>query len=487
MTKEIRRLSIIVVFMFVALFASTSIIQVVSASELAGDENNRRTLYDSYEVRRGPIIAGGEQIARSQSTDDLYAFQRVYEDPEVWSTVTGWMNPALRTSERIERAMNQELAGLADSQFFARVEQVITGQAPRGSSVELTLDPDVQRAAYAAMTDAGYTGAVVALEPDTGRVLALVSTPGFDANRLAAHNTEAANTAYETLSDDPLRPLMNRAIAGDLYPPGSTFKLIVAAAALESGEYDADSTFDNEVTYTAPGTTHEIMNATRGTCGSGDEVTLATAISLSCNVPMAQLAVELGDDAIREMAERFGFGAERSIPLPVTPSSYPATLSDDLTAQTGFGQGDVRSTPLQVAMEAAGIANGGVVMDPRMVDQVVGDDLSVQEQYTSTEFGRAVEEDVAQTVTQMMVESVESGAATGARIDGVDVAGKTGTAENGPGEPYTLWFTGFAPADDPEVAVAVVVENGGGMGQEGSGNTIAAPIAKKVMEAVLAQ
>jgi peptidoglycan glycosyltransferase len=199
---------------------------------------------------------------------------------------------------------------------------------------------------------------------------------------------------------------------------------------------------------------------------------------------MAELAVELGDDTIREMAEKFGFNRSFDIPLTSTPSSYPQGLDDAQTALTGFGQGQVTATPLQIAMVSAGIANDGVVMNPQMVDAVIGNDLSVIRSFDSTEFGRAMEPDVADEVTSAMVASVSNGAAQGARIDGVDVAGKTGTAENG-NRPHTLWFTGFAPADDPAVAVAVVVENGGGQGQSGSGDTIAAPIAKKVIEAVL--
>ncbi|MBP2436872.1 peptidoglycan D,D-transpeptidase FtsI family protein [Microbacterium amylolyticum] len=489
MTKEIRRLSMIVVLMFVALLASTSFIQVFNQRTLAEDPNNRRTLYDSYEVRRGPIIAGGEQIARSQSTDDIYAFQRTYPDPEMWSAVTGWLNPALNSATGIEQAMNQQLSGFADSAFLSRLEQIFTGQTPRGSSVELSLLPDVQRVAYEEMANRGYTGAVVAIEPDTGRILALVSTPGYDTNLIASHDPGSANEAYNNLENDEGRPLDNRAISGNTYPPGSTFKLVLAAAAIESGEYTAESTFDNPVSYTPPGTTASVFNATRGTCGSGDEVTLETAIRLSCNVPLAELAVELGDDAIREQAEKLGFNAEMSIPLRVTPSTYPTTgLDDAQTALTGFGQGRVTSTPLAIAMMSAAIANDGVLMDPRMVDQVMGHDLSVQERFAPSEFGQAMDAETAKTVTEMMVSSVADGSSTSARIDGVDVAGKTGTAEVGEGdEPYTLWFTGFAPADDPQVAVAVVVENGGGMGQQGSGNTIAAPIAKKVMEAVLAQ
>ena len=330
----------------------------------------------------------------------------------------------------------------------------------------------------------GLQGAVVAMDPKTGRILALASTPGFDTNSMATHDANAANATYDQLVADPGKPLSNRAIAGDLNPPGSTFKIVVAAAAYASGEWTPESTLPNPASYTLPGSNSRVSNAWGSTCGSGATVTIAEAIRLSCNIPMAELAVELGDDTIREMAEKFGFNRSFDIPLTSTPSSYPQGLDDAQTALTGFGQGQVTATPLQIAMVSAGIANDGVVMNPQMVDAVIGNDLSVIRSFDSTEFGRAMEPDVADEVTSAMVASVSNGAAQGARIDGVDVAGKTGTAENG-NRPHTLWFTGFAPADDPAVAVAVVVENGGGQGQSGSGDTIAAPIAKKVIEAVL--
>lgn len=486
MTKELRRLSIIVLIMFLALFGSTSAIQVFQANSLADQPQNRRTLFDSYETQRGAIIAGGREIATSVPSDDVYVWQRQYADSPMWSHVTGYLNPSLASATNLEQVMGQELSGTAGSAFFSRIEQIVTGQPPRGSSVILSLDPEVQRAAYDAM--AGLTGAVVAIEPDTGRILAMVSTPGYDANQLAAHDPEATNEAYRALDEDPTRPLQNRALAGDVNPPGSTFKLVVAAAAFESGEYDADSKLPNPATYRLPQSSSTVHNASGTTCGPGKTVSIATAIELSCNVPFAELAVELGDEAIRETAERLGFNHDFSVPLPVTPSTYPSTITDDAqTALSGFGQGQVQATPLQIAMVSGAIANGGTVMNPYAVDQVVGADLSVQQSFSPSTFGDAMDQDTAELIRDAMVASVQDGAATGARIDGVDVAGKTGTAEMGGDNPYTLWFTGFAPADDPEIAVAVVVEDGGGQGQSGSGNTIAAPIAKKVMEAVLSR
>lgn len=470
-------------FMFLALFASTSWIQVINAEQLAQNPRNTRALYDSYEVQRGSIIASGSAIASSVPSDDVYSWQRVYTDADMWAPVTGYINPALGSATGIEQAMNSYLSGTAGSQFLSRIERIFTGQPPRGSNVALTLDAAVQRAAYEALGD--LEGGVIAIEPATGRVLAMVTSPSYDTNLLAAHNTSEVNATYDALVADPLQPLSNRAIGGDLNPPGSTFKLVIASAALASGEYTPESTLPNPASYTLPQSSAVIYNDTRGTCGPGATVTIADALRLSCNIPMAELAVELGDDAIREEAERYGFNRSFELPLVSTPSSYPRALDDAQTALTGFGQGQVTATPLQMAMVSAGIANGGVVMSPRMVDRVIAPDLSVQETYDDVEFGRALDEQLADQMVAMMVANVSEGIATGARIDGVDVAGKTGTAENGPDQPYTLWFTGFAPAENPEVAVAVVVENGGGQGQSGSSNLIAAPIAKKVMEAVL--
>lgn len=483
MNKELRRLSAVVLVMFLALFASTSWIQVIQADALYANENNTRALYDSYQVQRGAIIASGEAIAYSVPSDDVYSFQRVYPDADLWAPVTGWINPVLGSSSGIEQAANEELSGTSGSQFFQRIEQIVTGQKPRGSNVELSLDAAVQRVAHDSL--AGYEGAVIAIEPSTGRVLAMATSPSFDTNTLAAHSSSEVLGAYAELESDPLHPLFNRTIGGNLYPPASTFKLVVASAALASGDYTPQSTFPNPAEWRIPGTNNTLRNFDRGTCGPGETVTLADALRLSCNIPMAELAVELGDDALREEAEKYGFNSSFEMPLVSTPSVFPSNLNDARTALAGFGQGDVRATPLQMAMVSAGIANDGVVMAPRMIDRVIAPDLSVLQETESTEFGEAIDEDVAADMTAMMVRNVSAGAASGARIDGVDVAGKTGTAENGDDDPYTFWFTGFAPAENPQVAVAVVIENGAGMGQSGQSNLTAAPIAKAVMEAVL--
>ena len=387
MTKELRRLSILMLLMFLALFASTSVIQVVQAETLAENSRNTRALYDSYEVQRGSIIASGAALASSVPSNDVFSWQRVYSDAAMWAPVTGYINPALGAATGIEQAENQELSGTAGSQFLARIERIFTGQPPRGSNVELSLDAAVQRAAYDAL--GSLEGAVVAIEPATGRVLAMVTSPSYDTNLLASHNTDEVNAVYDALVADPAHPLSNRAIGGDLNPPGSTFKLVVASAALASGEWTPESTLPNPASYQLPQSSNVIFNASGGACGPGDTVTIADALRLSCNIPFAELAVELGDTAIREEAEKYGFNTSLAIPLESTASSYPRALDDPQTALTGFGQGQVTATPLQMAMVSAGIANEGLVMNPRMVDQVIGADLSVEQTFQDTEFGRA--------------------------------------------------------------------------------------------------
>ena len=253
--------------MFLALFASTSWIQVVNADTLAQNSRNTRALYDSYEVQRGSIIVSGSAIASSVPSNDVFAWQRVYTDAQMWGHVTGWINPALGSATGIEQAMNQALSGTASSQFLSRIDRIFTGQPPRGSNVVLTLDAAVQRAAYDALGD--LQGAVIAIDPETGKVLAMVSSPDFDTNLLAAHDADAVNAYYDQLVADPADPLFDRTIGGDLNPPGSTFKLVVASAALASGDYTPESTLPNPASYQLPQSSNVVFNATRGAVRAG--------------------------------------------------------------------------------------------------------------------------------------------------------------------------------------------------------------------------
>jgi peptidoglycan glycosyltransferase len=476
--KPLRRVSVLVMMMFVALFVSTTVIQYVQRGDLQADGRNSRTFYASFKTERGQILVDGEPIAFSTKVEDRYTYQRVYGAGPMYSTVTGYFTVQPSTGG-LESDLNSYLSGNSDEQFLDRINAILTGSDPQGASVELTIDPVVQQAAWDALGD--YAGAVVAIDPRTGAILALVSKPTYDPNQLAVHDPNQVEANYQSLLADPSDPLIDRGIGGDLNPPGSTFKLVVTATALESGQFTPDSEFPNPVSLVLPGTSTSIFNSGDGDCGGLATATIATALRLSCNVPFAQLAGTLGDDAIRAEAEKFGFGSSFDLPMSSTPSEYPQTQSDAETYLSGFGQASVRASPLQMAMVSAAIANGGVLMKPTVVESILAPDLTVLQSLQPEVYSTPLNVQNAATMTQMMVNGVSNGVANNARINGVAVAGKTGTAENGEGEPYTLWFTGFAPADNPQVAVAVVLEDRPNC----CGNTLAAPIARKVMEAVL--
>lgn len=478
MNRPLRRVTIVVVALFVALFASTSTLQVFAASSLNADSRNTRTLYASFSTQRGAIIVGQEAIAQSVASDDDWQYLRTYSSPEMYSAITGYFT-LTQGITGLEYSLNSYLSGTTGSQFFTQVNNLITGQKAQGASVTLTIDQKVQQAAWDALGD--NQGAVVALNPQTGAIIAMVSKPGYDTNLLASHDTASVISEYNTLLNDPSDPLFNRAIGGDLYVPGSTFKLVVATAALENG-YTMDSTFANPASLTLPNTTTSIQNSTSGKCGgiSSDTVTLKQALQYSCNIPFAELGLALGQDKIKAVADAYGFDDTVDIPMTSTASQYPTGMDDAETMMSAFGQYNVRVSPLQMAMISAAIANGGTEMYPNIVKQIRSSTLDTLEDFTPTVYATPISSTVASTLTSMMVNNVDNGYASSAKIDGVSVAGKTGTAQNGVGQKYTLSFTGFAPSTDPQVAVAVFVEN-----QDASSNEIAAPIAKKVMEAVL--
>ena len=481
MNRQVRRVGLFLTVMFVALFAMASSIQVLRTQSLYQDPRNVRAAYETYKTQRGSILVGEQEVVTSDPINDQYRFLRNY-DSVLYSSVVGYFS-IFSGSSGIERSMNSLLSGQSSAQFFEQINALLDGTPVTGAAIELSLDADIQKAAWDAL--GARKGAVVAMDPATGRIIAMVSKPGFDANLLAGHSSQATTSAYRVLLDDPDSPLVNRAIGGDLYHPGSVFKIVVAAAALESGRYSTGTTFENLDRYRLPGTTTYINNSNNSTCGDGALVTLETALIRSCNIPFAILAVDLGQDRIRAQAELMGFGDELAIPLTVTPSIYPQDMELPQVALSGFGQFDVRTTPLQIAMSTAAIANQGVLMKPQLIDQVVASNLNVLSQPQPQVFSSPMSRETAALLTRMMVDSVEFGAASNAGISSIAVAGKTGTAENGTDEPYTLWFTGFAPAESPEIVVTVVVEDGGGIGQNGTGNQVAAPIAKAVMQAVL--
>ncbi|MGN6413702.1 peptidoglycan D,D-transpeptidase FtsI family protein [Flexivirga sp.] len=482
MNAPIRRLGLVVAAMFCALLVATTLIQFVQARSLDDRPGNRRTLLASYSKERGSILVGGSSAAVSKPTDDQYKWLRTYPQGSLYADVTGYFSFTYG-STGIERSYNDFLNGSSDKLFYRRLIDIVTGQSAQGASVQLTLNAKAQQAATQALGN--QKGAVVALDPRTGAILAMVTSPSYDPNKLSSHNLDEVQRAFTRLSKDPDQPLLNRAINGNLYPPGSTFKLVDAAAALESGNYTPQSTLPGPATLRLPGTNSYLPNDFPGNCGAHDKVSLKRALTISCNTAFASLGMTLGQDTVRSMATKFGFGKSLSIPMSVTPSVFPTDLNQPQLAQSAIGQYDVRATPLQIAMISAAIANGGKEMTPYLVQSVRDKNLDVIQTTDPKEFSHPVSESTAKDLTNMMESVVSQGTGTNAAIPGIKVAGKTGTAEHGAGRNADVWFTGFAPADNPKVAVAVLVENGGTVGQEASGGLVAAPIAKQVMEAVI--
>ncbi len=478
MNGTIRRTALVLALMFGALLINVNVIAVLRDDELRNRDANTRLVIEEYDHQRGSILVGRRAVAKSVATDGRLRYQRVYTDGEVFAAATGYYS--LYGATGIEKTENALLSGSDDRLFVDRLTNLFTGRQPQGGNVVLTLDSDAQRAAFEGL--AGQQGAVVALNPRTGAVLALATSPSFDPNPLASHDPSVVSKTYDRLESDPADPLLDRPIQ-QTYPPGSLFKVVVAAAALSSGRYSPATKVPAPAVLDLPQTDRVIGNYDGLPCFGGT-ATLTQALAISCNTAFAGIGLDLGDDALRKQAEAFGFNQAFTIPLPVVPSVFPKDLDPPQTAQSAIGQFDVRSTVLQMALVASGVANEGVVMQPYLVAQEQAPDLSVLSATEPEVFSEAVSPTVAAELSDMMVAVVTDGTGGNAAIPGVTVAGKTGTAQDGDRPPH-VWFMAFAPAEDPEVAVAVLVENGGEQGDEATGGTVAAPIARAVMEAVL--
>lgn len=487
MNKPIRTLSLFCGLLFLVLLGNATYLQYFKASSLNESTLNRRVIEASFARERGAILVDGEPVARSVKSDDRYKWQRRYPNPNLYAHVTGWFS--FYSQSGIERAQNPILSGEDPQLFATRLADLLGSGEPKGGSVELTIDPAAQRAAYdglRALGD-GIQGSVVALDPGTGRVLAMVSLPSYDPNRLASHDLDKVSAADRELEARKDQPKQNRALRTTL-PPGSTFKLVTAAAAIENGLYDAESMVPAGAGYQLPQSSSVVHNATGSACNP-DRVTLKYALEWSCNTTFAKIAVELGEEKMRETAEAFGFNDTALTDLPgQVESAYPDNLDAPQTGLAGFGQSDVRATPLQMAMVAAGIANRGVVMKPHVVDEIRSPDFDSLGTTSPEVYKRAISAAASRQLTDMMVGVVEQGTAGSAAIPGIRVAGKTGTAQTGRDDISNYaWFTSFAPAEDPQVAVAVMIQNSNRTNDEISGGGLAGPIAKAVMEAVINQ
>jgi peptidoglycan glycosyltransferase len=479
MNKPLRRVALAMMVMVVLLMANATYVQVINANSLRNSPGNMRTIFAEYSQERGQIIAGGQPLATSVPTQDKLKYLRTYPAGPAFAPLTGYYSFVYGTSG-VENAQNNVLNGSDDSLAFNRLSDMVTGQTPKGGNVDLTINPAMQQAAYEGLTSKGFQGSVVALNPKTGAILAMANAPSYDPNPLAGHDSDQVDNSWKQLNSAPGQPMMNRAVS-ELYPPGSTFKLIDTAAALQGG-FTPSSTVTTAPSITLPNSTTQLPNFDNETCPGN---TLTLALAYSCNTAYAEVAGQVGPDRLRQTAAGFGFGQDLQVPMPVTKSDLGPMPDAASVYQSGIGQRDVRVTPMQNAMVTAAIANGGALMKPQLVQDTKAPDLSVLQSFQPQKMNQAIPPTIAQQIKDMMLVTEQKTSGAG-KIPNVQIASKTGTAQHGADTNFPDgWYVAFGPAQDPTIAVAVIVENGGDKGANAVGATIAAPIGRAVIRAGL--
>ncbi|KAF4406764.1 MULTISPECIES: penicillin-binding protein 2 [Streptomyces] len=483
MIRQTRHLAAFLLLLLIALLATASRIQVLDSERYEENEANRRQAVARYSQPRGDIHVGGEPVTGSRDTGERLAYERTYTNGPLYAPVTGYASQAYGTS-LLENAEDDLLSG-TDGRLsrFPLWTSLTREQQPPGD-VHTTIDPAVQRAAAGALGSA--RGAVAAVEPSTGKILALVSSPSYDPERFSGSGSAAAR-AWQRLNAAENRPMLNRALR-QTYPPGSTFKVVTAAAALDSGLVrDLDEPTDSPAPYTLPGTSTELTNEAAG-C---EDATLRHAFEVSCNTVFARLGVRAGLGTMVDTAEKSGFNDDGlRIPSRVAESVFDTDMNDSQLALSAIGQYNTAATPLQMAMVASAVANDGELRRPYLVDHLTdagGDRIATTRPRT---YERVMDSSTARSLAELMRGVVTDGTGTNAAVPGAEVGGKTGTAQHGvenEGIPYA-WFISWAKAegaDDPAVAVAVVVEDAEADRADISGGGNAAPVARRVMEAAL--
>ncbi|MGH9009864.1 MAG: peptidoglycan D,D-transpeptidase FtsI family protein [Acidimicrobiia bacterium] len=484
MNRQVRRVGIAVVGCFVALFVQLNYLQVVKADSLANDARNVRAVKRAFSDPRGEILTSdGTIVARSQPVDDQFERLRTYPTGPLFGHVSGFFSFNFGASG-VEHVYNADLSGRRPEQQFRNLGDWLIGKERTGDAV-LSLSNVAQEVAREALGD--RRGSVVVLDPSTGEVVALWSNPSYDPSPLADHSTKKAQEAYDTYTADPSNPMLARAFR-ERYPPGSTFKVVTASTAIETGTATPQTSYPSIRFLDLPQSDKQLRNFGGSTCGG----TMAESFRRSCNTTFGQIGLDLGEKLIDGM-KAFGITEDVPFDLPEARSGgpIPGTFEKNKPsfANAAIGQGDVAVTPLQMATVAAAIANGGVLMAPHVVREIRDADGRVIRRIGPDEWKRAVQPTTAAAVTQMMIDVVKRGTGTAAAVPGYTVAGKTGTAEapGGPdGNAPHAWFIGFAPAEAPRFAIAVIVERGGDLGDEATGGRVAAPVAGKVLAKLLA-
>jgi penicillin-binding protein A len=484
MNPAIRKVGIGLTVLLLVLVAQLTYLQIVDANSLKHNPRNVRELLAAANRTRGDVVSSdGTILARSQRVSDgtVFKYLRQYPTNELFSQVVGYQSFVFG-STGVENSYRNDLTGQTLQLQLHNIPGLLSGNNNTGTVV-LSLRADLQRAAQAAL---GFQrGSVVLMDVKTGAILAMYSNPSFNPNPLVTHDSKAAQAAFTALSQNPDKPNLPRAYR-ERYPPGSSFKTVTASVALEDGVANPNTVFPFRTQLTLPQTTNTLKNFGGENCGG----TLTESFTQSCNTTFGQLGLQLGDQFVPGMA-KFGIGS--TPPLDVNPGAVPSVgpapgtfqASQPQFAFAGIGQGEVAVTPLQMALVADGIANGGVIMTPHVAKEIRDSNDKLVRTIDPSPWMTATTPQVAAAVTQMMVNVVQSGTGTGAQIPGVTVAGKTGTAQTVAGQAPHAWFVAFAPAESPRYAVAVIVEHGGNVGSDATGGRVAAPIAATMLRAAL--
>jgi peptidoglycan glycosyltransferase len=484
MNPAIRKVGVGLILLLLVLVGQLTYLQIVDANNLNNNPHNVRTLLQNANRPRGDILtADGTVVAHSVAVNDGTEFKYLREYPTagLFSQVVGYQS-FIFGSTGVENTYNSDLTGKSLQVQLHSLGDLLSGTQGTGTVV-LSLRNDLQRAAQQAL--GLQHGSVVMLDVQTGNVLAMYSNPTYDPNPLVVHNSQSAQGAFTFLNADQDHPSLARAYR-ELYPPGSSFKTITTSVALEDGVATPDTQVPFRSQLTLPQTTATLQNFGGETCGG----TLTQSFTESCNATFGQLGLQLGEQFVPGMA-KFGIGA--APPLDDAPgavaSTGPAagTFAQNMPqfAFAGIGQGVVSVTPLQMALVAEGIANGGVIMTPHVASEIQDANGKLIKRIDPSPWMTATTPQVAAAVTQMMIDVVQNGTGTAAQIPGVQVAGKTGTAQNAPGQAPHAWFVAFAPAQAPKYAVAVIVEHGGSQGSDATGGAVAAPIAARMLRTAL--
>lgn len=483
MNRSLRQLFIAVITLFAIIIASTLWWTVFDAGSLNKDPRNTRAFYHELSEPRGEILAAnGTVLAESVKDNDTFKYQRKYSNGPLYAPITGFFSVATRANVGLEASENQLLSGNTDSQWLGRVQSLFTGQEDSGASVETSIQTALQQLGGKLLN--GKTGAIVALDPHTGKILALVESPSYDPNLLATHDVTQANSAYQTLIDESPSPLVDKATK-QRFAASSTFHLITAAAALSTGRYTDSTSIPATSTYTVPGTNNVITNDIYWSgYSTTSAMSLSNAFAYGSSTAFAQLGNALGYQTLADEAAKFGFGSTVTIdgtpsvgtPMTALPSTFTTDQSANSVALAAIGQSGVDVTPLEEAMMVSAVADQGTIMKPTLVNRIRSANLTLLSQTTPTVFAKPLTSAEATSLSSMMA-SLISTQAPNLELPNAKIAAVTGSSVNMSNtQNSNTWSVGFAPVNNPQIVVSVFLEN-----THGTAIETAAPIMQQMM------